>query len=94
MLFIIYLSLYFCCVCVSFLVVSGKLTCHLSPIHRPDRDRKVSQTPHSILHPSPLHPSVSTHVSVVKGNSDKRTLVGKKKKKEKKKMYAHLVPLR
>ncbi|KAI3353664.1 hypothetical protein L3Q82_004909 [Scortum barcoo] len=57
-------------------VVSGKLKCHPSPIHRPDRDRKLSQPP-SILLPSLLHPPISTHVSVVMGNSDKRTLMGK-----------------
>ncbi|KAM7412828.1 hypothetical protein PAMA_020286 [Pampus argenteus] len=33
--------------------------------------------PLSILLPSPLHPPISTHVSVVMGNSDKRTLMGK-----------------
>ena len=65
-----------CCVFVSFLVVSGKLKCHPSPIHRPDRDRKLSQPP-SIHLPSLLHPPISTHVSVVMGNSDKRTLMGK-----------------
>lgn len=73
----IYSSLGFCCcVFVSFSVMSGKLKCHPSPIHRPDRDRKLSQPP-SILLPSPLHPPISTHVSVVMGNSDKRTLMGK-----------------
>lgn len=79
MLFIIYLFIFgffCCCVFVSFLVVSGKLKCHPSPIHRPDRDRKLSQPP-SILLPSLLHPPISTHVSVVMGNSDKRTLMGK-----------------
>ena len=62
---------------VPFLVVSGKLKYHPSPIHRPDRDRKLSQPPFILL-PSPLHPPISTHVSVVMGNSDKRTLMGKK----------------
>lgn len=61
---------------VSFLVMSGKLKCHPSPIHRPDRDRKLSQPPFILL-PSPLHPPISTHVSVVTGNSDKGTLMGK-----------------
>lgn len=76
-LLFIYSSLGFCCcVFVSFLVMSGKLKCHPSPIHRPDRDRKLSQPP-SILLPSPIHPPISTHVSVVMGNSDKRTLMGK-----------------
>ena len=76
-LLFIYSSLGFCCcVFVSFLVVSGKLKCHPSPIHRPDRDRKLSQPP-SILLPSLLHPPIRTHVSVVMGNSDKRTLMGK-----------------
>lgn len=56
--------------------MSGKLKCHPSPIHRPDRDRKLSQPP-SILLPSLLHLPISTHVSVVMGNSDKRTLMGK-----------------
>ncbi|KAF0030049.1 hypothetical protein F2P81_016780 [Scophthalmus maximus] len=55
-------------------VVSGKLKCHPSPIHRHDRDRKLSQPPFILL-PSPLHPPISTHVSVVMGNSDKRTLM-------------------
>ena len=72
----IHLWVFCCCVFVSFLVMSGKLKCHPSPIHRPDRDRKLSQPP-SILLPSLLHPPISTHVSVVMGNSDKRTLMGK-----------------
>lgn len=79
-LIFIYSPLGCCCVFVSFLVVSGKLKCHPSPIHRPDRDRKLSQPP-SILLTSPLHHPISTHVSVVTGNSGKRTLMGKKKKK-------------
>lgn len=73
---VIHLWVFCCCVFVPFLVVSGKLKCHPSPIHRPDRDRKLSQPP-SILLLSPLHPPISTHVSVVMGNSDKRTLMGK-----------------
>lgn len=80
-LIFIYSPLGCCCVFVSFLVVSGKLKCHPSPIHRPDRDRKLSQPP-SILLTSPLHHPISTHVSVVTGNSGKRTLMGKKKKKK------------
>lgn len=72
----IHLWVFCCCVFVSFLVVSGKLKCHPSPIHRPDRDRKLSQPP-SILLPSILHLPISTHVSVVMGNSNKRTLMGK-----------------
>ncbi len=76
-LLFIYSSLGFLLLCFCFLlVVSGKLKCHPSPIHRPDRDRKLSQPP-SILLPSLLHPPISTHVSVVMGNSDKRTLMGK-----------------
>lgn len=72
-----------CCVFVSFLVVSGKLKCHPSPIHRPDWDRKLSSP--SIILPSSLHSPISTYVSVVMGNSDKRTLLGKKKQKTEKK---------
>lgn len=55
-LLFIYSSLGFCCVFVSFLVVSGKLKCHPSPIHRPDRDRKLSQPP---------SPSTSHHFSTL-----------------------------
>lgn len=73
---VIHLWVFCCCVFVPFLVVSGKLKCHPSPIHRPDRDRKLSQPPFILLL-SPLHPPISTHVSVVMGNSDKRTLMGK-----------------
>lgn len=72
---------FFCCCCafVSFLVVSGKLKCHPSPIHRPDRDGEPSQPPPSSIHlPSLLHPPISTLVSVVMGNSDNGTLMGKK----------------
>lgn len=49
MVFIIYLFIFgFLLLCFCFLlVVSGKLKCHPSPIHRPDRDRKLSQPPPS-----------------------------------------------
>lgn len=91
-LIFIYSPLGCCCVFVSFLVVSGKLKCHPSPIHRPDRDRKLSQPP-SILLTSPLHHPISTHVSVVTGNSGKRTLMGKKKKKKVHSAWASKVKL-
>lgn len=51
-LLFIYSSLVFCCCCVfvSFLVMSGKLKYHPSPIHRPDRDRSCHNPPPSSTH--------------------------------------------
>lgn len=76
-LFIYHLSILdFCCCCafVSFLVMSGKLKCHPSPIHRTwQRRGAVTTSPHSILLPSLLHHPISTLVSVVTGNSHNGT---------------------
>lgn len=52
----------------------------MSPVtYSPPRQRQEAVTTPYILLPSPLHLPISTHVSVVMGNSDKRTLLGKKK---------------
>lgn len=88
-------SLIFCCCCafVSFLVVSGKLKCHPSPTHRPDRDGEPSQ-------PRPT-PSSSHHFSTIQSAllsllSRATVTMGHKrvKKKSKKKKHAHLGLLR